>query len=229
MMLVISPHLDDAVLSCGALLAAHRGAVVATVFAGVPRDPRQRTEWDARSGFADAAEALAARRAEDAAALAELGAAPRWLDFRDDQYGDPERVDELAAALGAVFDEVPDAPVLVPMGLFHRDHRRAHDAAMLALDARPPRERLLYEDVPYRAIPGVLQARLAQWRCRGLVAAPAPACDPACACGGRGDDAAKARALACYRSQLRAYGPGGVPDATQPERLWRLVSREDST
>ena len=113
MMLVISPHLDDAVLSCGALLAAHRGAVVATVFAGVPRDPRQRTEWDARSGFADAAEALAARRAEDAAALAELGAAPRWLDFRDDQYGDPERVDELAAALGAVFDEVPDAPVLV--------------------------------------------------------------------------------------------------------------------
>ena len=56
MMLVISPHLDDAVLSCGALLAAHRGAVVATVFAGVPRDPRQRTEWDARSGVADAAE-----------------------------------------------------------------------------------------------------------------------------------------------------------------------------
>jgi LmbE family N-acetylglucosaminyl deacetylase len=35
---VLSPHLDDAVLSCGVLLAANGGARVVTVFAGMPTD-----------------------------------------------------------------------------------------------------------------------------------------------------------------------------------------------
>jgi len=46
-MLVVSPHLDDAVLSCGRLLAGRPGSVVATVFAGVPSRPDQCTDWTA--------------------------------------------------------------------------------------------------------------------------------------------------------------------------------------
>lgn len=35
-LLVVSPHLDDAVLSCGCWLASRPGAAVVTVFAGRP-------------------------------------------------------------------------------------------------------------------------------------------------------------------------------------------------
>jgi LmbE family N-acetylglucosaminyl deacetylase len=33
-LLVVSPHCDDAVLSCGSLLETHPGSAVVTVFAG---------------------------------------------------------------------------------------------------------------------------------------------------------------------------------------------------
>ena len=33
---IVSPHLDDAVLGCANFMAAHRGATVVTVFAGNP-------------------------------------------------------------------------------------------------------------------------------------------------------------------------------------------------
>ena len=101
-MLVISPHLDDAVFGCGRLIAAHPGSVVVTVFAGVPRDPERLTEWDAACGFRSAAEAVATRRREDQAALALLDATPRWLDFCDSQYDETPALSELAAALGQV-------------------------------------------------------------------------------------------------------------------------------
>src|SRR5437763_1975889 len=84
---VISPHLDDGVFACGEALAAHPGSVVVTVFAGMPADPSQSTDWDARCGFASAGEAVAARRAEDRTSLARLGARPHWLEFGDSQYG----------------------------------------------------------------------------------------------------------------------------------------------
>jgi LmbE family N-acetylglucosaminyl deacetylase len=72
---VLSPHLDDAVLGCGNLLAAHPGARVITVFAGAPPTyPDPMTWWDRLSGFTTGDDPLAVRRAEDAGALGELGA-----------------------------------------------------------------------------------------------------------------------------------------------------------
>jgi LmbE family N-acetylglucosaminyl deacetylase len=82
-MIAVSPHFDDAVFGCGALLAGHPGARVVTVFAGLPRDAARSTEWDTRSGFADAREAVAQRRREDRRGLALLKAEPLWLDFAD--------------------------------------------------------------------------------------------------------------------------------------------------
>jgi len=43
--------LDDAVLSCAALIAGHASATVATVFAGAPHAFDASTEWDAASDF----------------------------------------------------------------------------------------------------------------------------------------------------------------------------------
>jgi LmbE family N-acetylglucosaminyl deacetylase len=216
-LLLISPHLDDGVFSCGEALAAHRGSVVVTVFAGMPADAAQRTDWDGRCGFASAGQAVAARRGEDERALGRLGARPRWLDFVDSQYGQPCAVGEVARAVGAAIDASAGATVLVPLGLFHSDHRLVHDACYQALATRPEVAALAYEDALYRALPGLLQERLAELAREGRRATPGPALAP------RGAHVeAKRAAVRCYASQLRAFGPDGHGDVQAPERAWRL-------
>jgi LmbE family N-acetylglucosaminyl deacetylase len=220
-LLVISPHLDDAVLSCGALLAAHRDALVVTIFAGTPRDPRICTEFDARSGFRDAAHAMAARRREDAHALAAVDAKPRWLAFCDVQYDEPASVVEISSAVGALLDANRERTLLYPLGLCHHDHVLAHEATAAALQIRPTRLAFAYEDVPYRAQPGLLQERLADILCTGRVASPVDDNDdPACR-------EAKARAVAAYASRRRMLGRDGLEDASMPERLWAIVAQAD--
>jgi LmbE family N-acetylglucosaminyl deacetylase len=218
-LLVVSPHLDDGVLSCGTLLAARPGAVVLTLFAGTPANATQLTDWDRAAGFDDAREAVAARRQEDAAALAVLGAQPLWFDFTDAQYGQPRSADAVAAALEVVVAERQPASVLVPMGLFHEDHTLAHDAALRVMRRRPLRAEswYAYEDVPYRRLDGWLQRRLARLAVAGVTATPVAlsAADPA----------PKQHALQCYASQLRALATPGRPghaDATAPEGCWHL-------
>ncbi|SAK96023.1 LmbE family protein [Caballeronia arationis] len=84
--LVISPHFDDAVFSCGAWIASNSNAVVCTVFAGCP-DTRVATDWDHQCGFSDARQAMRERIAEDDRALELLGATGERLNFLDAQYG----------------------------------------------------------------------------------------------------------------------------------------------
>ena len=122
---VLSPHLDDGVLSLGAAIAyaARTGAEVTmvTVLAGDPGANVAAGSWDRRSGFRTAGEAFRARRAEDARACELVGARPVWLPFFDKQYerggGDEEIHARLDEALG-------DAEsVLVPgFPLRHEDH-----------------------------------------------------------------------------------------------------------
>ena len=64
-LLVISPHFDDAVFSCGHLLAAAPGAVVVTVFGGRPDTyPSPVCPWDADCGFGEESDIVAVRRAK---------------------------------------------------------------------------------------------------------------------------------------------------------------------
>lgn len=214
-MLVISPHLDDAVFGCGRLIGAHPGTVVVTVFAGVPRDSERLTEWDAACGFRSAAEAVATRRREDQAALALLEATPRWLGFCDSQYGETPTLAELAAALGrAIADEAPQR-VLYPLGIFHADHLLVHEAAGAALRAYPGMPCVAYEDALYRGMRGELQQRLAALAHAGVSATPVRLVT-------NSDHPLKAQAVQAYASQMRAFGPNGVADTAQPERYWRL-------
>jgi LmbE family N-acetylglucosaminyl deacetylase len=217
--LLVSPHLDDAVFACGEWLSAHAGTRVVTVFAGMPQDASQRTDWDARCGFDNARQAVPARREEDRAALALLGCEPCWLDFGDSQYGHTPSVAAVAQALAAELGRLgADDLFIFPLGLFHSDHRLVHEACMAAWRAQP-RPALLYEDALYRGIPGLLQQRLAQLLQRGLTLTPAKEAPPGAA-------ALKARAVQCYASQLRAFGPGGYDDTARPERRWRFEARE---
>jgi len=84
----LSPHLDDAVLCCGASIAQQvsrgEGVEVWTLFAGRP--PLEGLS-DYAQGLHDAAgdplDLVAERRAEDAAACARLGASPIYWDYLD--------------------------------------------------------------------------------------------------------------------------------------------------
>lgn len=115
--LVLSPHLDDAWLSAAALLQ-HRPCEVWTVFAGAPI-PARSTEWDARCGFADSDETVAARRAEDAAAFGDTGHQVRLLDLLDAAYHDGSDrradVDRLVARLSAWAADHPDGILVAPV------------------------------------------------------------------------------------------------------------------
>lgn len=213
--LLISPHLDDAVFSCGQWLSAHPGTRVVTVFAGLPADGGLRTDWDARCGFGSACEAVRARREEDRAALALLGCEPCWLDFGDSQYGATPAAEAVAEALSPLLErQGEDDAFVFPLGLFHSDHRLVHEACMAAW-RRHPRPALMYEDALYRGIPGLLQQRLAELLRLGLQLTPAKEQPVEAA-------ARKARAVQCYASQLRAFGPGGYDDTARPERRWRF-------
>lgn len=86
---VISPHLDDALLSAHEIVRRTR-AEVWTVLAGDPARPIS-TAWDNRCGFSDSRAAMMERRAEDKAACAEVGATWRHLDGLDVSYSTPSR------------------------------------------------------------------------------------------------------------------------------------------
>ena len=82
---ILSPHLDDAVLSCWHLLAQPGEVTVINVFAGVPRRSAP-AWWERYTGATDSAQRVQERVAEDRAALALAGRTPVNLDLLDEQY-----------------------------------------------------------------------------------------------------------------------------------------------
>lgn len=224
--LVISPHLDDAVLGCGDLLATRPGATVVTVCAGTPRRSHPLTEWDAACGFASAQQATAIRRTEDRSALAALSAQAQWLEYLDDQYGGGAPDARWLAAVArdlrrAIRADDPEV-VLCPLGLFHHDHERVHAAARLVLAREPHRAWYAYEDALYRRIPGLVQQRLVELAAHNIVATPDHSVTSPITARAR---STKRRAIRCYASQLRGLGTPGRPgylDALSPEAYWLL-------
>lgn len=216
--LVISPHFDDAVFSCGNVLAAHHGSHTITVFGGAPTVALQ-TEWDREAGFADSDAAVAARRQEDVQAHAQVSATVHHLGFCDSQYGQSPIADELERALQRLLARYTAEGVFVPLGLFHSDHVLVHEAALTLLRRMADRLWIGYEDALYRRGRGAVQQRIVTLAEQGIVATPVA---PAAAADGR----QKRRAVACYASQLRAFGPGGVEDLHQPERYWLLETQQ---
>lgn len=179
----LSPHLDDAALSCGGAIARQRdageGVLVVTICTAAP-PPAGPFSALARSFHAawdlSPAEAVAARLREDEAAMAALGADALWAgeldaiyrhpaayDDRETLFGTPAPDDPLLPALrrlvGALRERLPGATFYAPLGVGqHVDHQLTCRAALEA--AGEPLA--FYEDFPYVAQAGALETRLAQ-------------------------------------------------------------------
>ena len=218
-LVVVSPHLDDAVLSCAALLAARPGGRVVTAYTAGPAAWTDLTSWDERCGFRAGVDVMAARKQEDRSALALLGAEPVWLDLVEGQYEPRPGPAQVRDRLWQHLTTLVPAPVTiaVPLGLDHPDHVTVSDA-LLALRAEgllPDATWLLYEDLPYATrSPAGPTARREALRAHGLVLEPVPT--PAVDLG------LKRAAVARYRTQIRPLWHE-LPLRADQEALWRVA------
>lgn len=215
-LLVVSPHLDDAALSVGQVMAGRPDCVVATVFAGVPERKRMLTTYDRDSGFRSAEHAIARRRAEDRLGLALVNARPVHLGFLDHQYDTRRDFGAIREALVATVREYRPQVAIGPLGLAHPDHESTRFAFDLMLKATGL-EGWVYEDLPSRVLyPETVPIALDWWRAAGYV--------PVLDFLGTGDREKKRELVAAYASQLWALDE---PTYLVPERVWRLYRCED--
>jgi LmbE family N-acetylglucosaminyl deacetylase len=146
---VLSPHLDDAVFSLGATISRATGTgsrvEVLTVFGDDPESDVPANGWDTRGGFATEGDAARARREEDREACRLVGAMPHWLPFRGGGYApdkDEDAIDD------AIAEQVAGADaVLVPgFPLRNPDHAWLADLA----ERKPPTLQIgRYAEQPY--------------------------------------------------------------------------------
>jgi LmbE family N-acetylglucosaminyl deacetylase len=208
--LVLSPHLDDAVLSTGQFLCGRPDITVATLFAGVPPADIA-TDYDRKCGFRDSSEAVTARRAEDIDALATLDVAATHLDFFDHQYGFGNDLPAMVGTVANLIKTIAPEYVLAPLGLLHPDHVTARDVTLAAATTTPV---VLYEELPYRVThpEAVAEAMVAVRRALKPVFI------------GDGPLHRKLTALWSYRSQMQLAEFDAVHPLMVPERYWRATS-----
>jgi LmbE family N-acetylglucosaminyl deacetylase len=243
----LSPHLDDAVFSCGGMIhqqtqAGERVIVVTICAGGPPVGPFSEFAQSLHERWQTPLEAVAVRRAEDLAALSGLGAEGIHLSTPDCIY----RVQaasgaHLYASEEALFGEVhlselnlirrmadetarllrtfPRPHLYAPLGLGHHvDHQLTRQAAEVA-----GRVHAYFEDYPYvertrEETRAALESKLAL---ELIYLTPA-------------DLEAKVQAIAAYASQLSSFWEDGAAmeaairdfagrvGAGRPaERLWR--------
>lgn len=249
--LYLSPHLDDAALSCGghllARVAAGDDVRVVNIFAGIPDYShlstyarRQHAKWG------DPTDPYAARRAEDEAALSTVGITVDTWDWLDAIYRPPggpffynnhdevfgpihpnerDTAPRLAARCDALAADLSDVTWYTPLAVGgHVDHRIVRDAGYLLHSHG--HHVAFYEDFPYAArwqeVAEVLGQSRYTWQ---------PTLTPV-------DVEAKLHLIRAYSSQLTAvFGDEALVDSTirdytaalapdgqgHYERTWRIV------
>lgn len=214
----LSPHLDDAVLSCGGMIhqqaQARERVVVVTVCAGdPPPGPLSDYAWEHHQRWETPGAAAAARRAEDLTALNILGAEAIHLAIPDCLYRtDPASGQHLHTSRAALFGVLHPAEAAlaqaiageiagalrsarphrfyVPLGIGnHVDHQLARRAAELAGGVYA-----YFEDYPYAA-----EER------GGTASPPGRALAPEVVPLAEANLAAKVAAIAAYTSQISSF------------------------
>jgi LmbE family N-acetylglucosaminyl deacetylase len=227
---VISPHLDDASVSCSLFMAANPGSCLTTIFTDGPESVRPLTSWDRASrSFTDGADVMGTLREEDTKAAALIQATTRHLPYWDHQYrndrygyaGLPDR--DLPEAIAADLLRQGQDPAaggwVIPLGLGHPDHRLAGDAALIVaerwLQFQPV---YVYEELPY-AVEGPAEVAGRKWRLaeRGLTL------EEDHTLRWPDDRALKKAVFGCHALQRHQHNWRAKTAIGTPERVWRLV------
>ncbi len=223
--LYLSPHFDDAALSCGGQIFRHTAIgddvlVVTVATAEPPGGPPSETVASLHRRWADSlggeapASIVAQRQAEDMAAFAILRADAHHLPFLDciyrlddsgaplypgptDMFGATHPADAAEDALVAALAGLPRAGrIYLPLGVGgHVDHRLTRRAGERAFA-----EVTYYEDYPYTMIPGALDVALPSAERGNWQAETTWLTETALA--------AKIEAVSAYRSQLSSFFAG---------------------
>jgi LmbE family N-acetylglucosaminyl deacetylase len=210
---VVSPHLDDAVLSLGATMArtARLGAhwSIVTVFSGDPDSKGPAARYERRCGFLSAGEAASVRRQEDQRACAILGTRPVWLPFGGIQYEPVRDADRVWTALEPHINRA-ELLLLPGFPLTHLDHAWITELVL----ARTPKNAPIgfYAEQPYARSappPHDWQALIAERSVRWVSLH-----------AGIGDRFAKGRACRAYWSQFRTFGCHLPRRCLVPELFW---------
>lgn len=252
--LFLSPHLDDAVFSAGALIASlpPGSTAVATCFTATVDNPTGfALTCQTDKGYGPEVDYMALRRAEDQAACEILGAATLHLDLpeaphrgyesADALFGEMEAADRvepvLEERLRKTLAEVQPRTVCYPFGVGrHVDHQRVIDSTWRVRASFPGIRWIRWYDQPYvarhrRNFPELAFTR----RVRGLVEVG----DDTCAMTyepverqPEGPLARKVRAAAAYASQAGyQFGAAlGLPPASGEElegRIARVLGRRE--
>ena len=238
---VISPHLDDAVLSCGRLLMGRPDSHVVTVFSAGPARVDPLTPWDKRAGcFKRGDDVMEWRRREDNEALTLASARAHHLPFWDEQYRrgamprfsrwspragrdvevavpEPGLAQAVQESLRAVVSELDLEAWLIPLGLGHSDHRLVAQSCLRLASEMPDLRWVVYEELPYR-----LTKPLEVPRERARIAAEGFTLEPIASHVGA-DVPAKEALVKCYRSQLKPLGERIDMSITGAETFHHLV------
>jgi LmbE family N-acetylglucosaminyl deacetylase len=230
MHLFLSPHYDDAVLSCGAtihqLVAAGRTVIVVTVMGGKPeanRVPDTPLVRELHARWKEGADPVAARMSEDEAALGMLGAQAHrlvvWMDciYRTSRSGqalyptvdsifsgETPQDDPAAKLLPTVVLPLASSATVVyaPMGVgSHVDHRIVRDWALELRNQNPSIALKFYEEYPY------CQDQAAVEKAAAFFSSHEPELhvQPEAVTVSEADTAAKVKAIACYQSQISSF------------------------
>lgn len=226
MHLFLSPHLDDAVLSCGGTIfqLTRQGAAVTilTIMAGDPPDPLPDTPIvrDLHQRWRAGESPVAVRRQEDMDAAKVLNATTNHRQYGDCVYrvhggvalypseeslfGDVHPEDSLPGSLAveaALFNFVfPNLKAIyAPLGVGHHvDHQIVRDWALMLYQRNPEIDTYFYEEYPYTRDLDAIEAAYAYLPADYEYA-------PILVELEKQDINAKIQAIACHRSQLSTF------------------------
>jgi LmbE family N-acetylglucosaminyl deacetylase len=149
---ILSPHFDDAVLSCWSVLTASRDVEVVNVFTGAPAPGTSLQEGERLTGAGDPIARARERAAEDQAALALVGARSQNLDLLGYSHWTPRRWRarrRWRELLDAALQHIDrDAHIYAPAALgAHPDHELVRELGCQLL--REGARVSFYADQPY--------------------------------------------------------------------------------
>ena len=238
----LSPHYDDAVLSCGAAIAAIPESLVITVFSGGPAPGDPISGWDRDCGFAPGDGVATIREQEDRAALVLLGSHGSGLAFMPAQYriaassrvtrlmalarrrsrtvGDSDLQREVTAKLAAALRTIAPDTCVIPLGVSHPDHVLTAASGLSLVDIFPDCRWLAYTDLPYGAEDtDAFEQATRRVRAAGCRLEPTALTE-------HGEPQLKRRAVDCYASQVRGLGDRVAIALASPESYFELSRPE---